>query len=295
MPRKPRVHFPGATYHVICRGNNRAPVFDRESDRRSYLALLRDYKRKYEFKLYAWAVLSNHAHMLIVVSDTPLSKIMQGVQQMYTGRYNHFNKRTGHVFEQRYRAFLCHSDEQVLATIHYIHHNPARAGLPGGIDNPFCSHQAYLRGVSDSLTDVEAPLNLLASDRAVQRQRYLEFIMSKGSGGGGVYHVMNRGQICQSELAGTQRGAVKASLPELVEICAHVCGIESMLLSGGGRHLGLSEARRALVQFCLKHTYFSRRELALHLGISQAAVSQASAFVSDRSESAVRDMLAQLK
>lgn len=80
MARKQRVHYEGALYHVICRGNNREYVFGKEEDKKIYLETVIRYKKKYNFKLYAYCIMGNHVHLLIEVDKVPLSKIMQGIQ-----------------------------------------------------------------------------------------------------------------------------------------------------------------------------------------------------------------------
>ncbi|WP_432404137.1 transposase [Wukongibacter sp. M2B1] len=119
MPRKPRVHYEGALYHVIVRGNNKRCIFDIDNDKLEYLKRVKKYKEKYEGKLYAYVIMDNHAHLLIEVLRTPLSKIMQLIQQTYTQYYNKKYDRTGHVFEQRYKAILCNRDEYLLELIRY--------------------------------------------------------------------------------------------------------------------------------------------------------------------------------
>jgi putative transposase len=73
MARKPRVHFPGALYHVIARGNNGQRVFRREEDYRLYLKLLREYKEAFGFLLHAFASMPTHVHLLMETSAKPLS------------------------------------------------------------------------------------------------------------------------------------------------------------------------------------------------------------------------------
>lgn len=88
MPRKPRVEFPGALYHVMCRGNNGESIFSRESDKSLYFALVKKYKKRFDFRLYAYCIMDNHAHLLVETGEVPLSKIMQGIQQSYTQSFN---------------------------------------------------------------------------------------------------------------------------------------------------------------------------------------------------------------
>ena len=79
MARKPRVHFPGALYHVIARGNRRQEIFIDNQDYERYLNFLKEYKEKYDFILYAYALMPNHVHLLIEVREAPLSRLMQSL------------------------------------------------------------------------------------------------------------------------------------------------------------------------------------------------------------------------
>jgi REP element-mobilizing transposase RayT len=79
MARKPRVHFAGAFYHVIARGNKGAKVFKSAQDFKLYLSFLKDYKKRYPFLLYAYVLMPSHVHLLIEVQEAPLSKIMQSL------------------------------------------------------------------------------------------------------------------------------------------------------------------------------------------------------------------------
>lgn len=79
--RKPRVHYDGLLYYVICRGNNRELTPKSDEYKLRYLELIAQYKAQYNFKSYTWVILSNDIHLLIEVGKVPLSKIMQGIQQ----------------------------------------------------------------------------------------------------------------------------------------------------------------------------------------------------------------------
>jgi len=176
MARKPRIHYEGALYHVICRGNNKTSVFTDSSEKRNYLSILSHYKKKHEFKLYAYCIMDNHAHMLIEVSHVPLSKIMQGIQLVYTQRYNKKHHRTGHVFEQRYKAILCDKDQYLLSLINYIHHNPIRAQLNDGLLYKWSSHHSYIGNPSNSLVDTEFILSIFHSDPNECIAKYKSFM-----------------------------------------------------------------------------------------------------------------------
>lgn len=78
MARKPRVEYPGAFYHVICRGNQRQVIFRSDGDREFYLRRLEYYRQRFGFTVYAYVLMSNHVHLLLETAKVGLSKVMQG-------------------------------------------------------------------------------------------------------------------------------------------------------------------------------------------------------------------------
>lgn len=150
MGRKPRVHFFGALYHVIARGNQRQAIFRSDADRRRYLDLLNQYRTRYGFHVYAYVLMSNHVHLLLEVGKTPLAKAMQGLQQSYTLYFNRKYKLVGHLFQGRYKDILCDRDAYLLELVRYIHLNPVRSKI---VDTPgnytWSSHHAYV-GTADN-------------------------------------------------------------------------------------------------------------------------------------------------
>ena len=88
MARKPRVHFPGALYHVISRGNQRQDIFLDDRDRAAYLSYLSECKVRYSIQLYAYALMKNHFHLLLEVDEIPLSRFMQSLLFGYARLFN---------------------------------------------------------------------------------------------------------------------------------------------------------------------------------------------------------------
>ena len=152
VARKQRIHYPGAVYHAIARGNNRDNIFFDSNDKRKYLELLTKYKGKYDFQLLAYVLMDNHVHLLVKVNDDPLSKIMQGIQLTYTQYFNQRYLHVGHVFEQRYKAFICEKYEYLMKLLCYIHQNPVRANVKEGINYLWSSHQYYNHGKAGIVT-----------------------------------------------------------------------------------------------------------------------------------------------
>lgn len=274
MPRKPRINYPGAMYHVICRGNNKDWIFKTDTEKQEYKTLIEEYKKRYDFKLYSWVILSNHAHMIIEVGSVPLSKIMQGIQQNYTQWYNRANKRTGHVFEQRYKAIHCNKDSYLLMLIRYIHQNPVRIKLEGGLNYRWSSHQDYISQNNKGLTDILFPLSLFSEYQATAVHRYLEYMDEDEETIG----TLKPGELeegtrdHQPELS--DKKMIRKSLSELIEVVAEFHGITVTELTGRSRVRRLTDARKILMLIVQEYTAITQREVAGTLGLSTAAVSK---------------------
>ena len=106
MGRLPRIEYPGALYHVITRGNQRQRIFFDGKDHKRYLEVLRTLKKAYSFRLYAYALMRNHVHLLIETGQAPLSRIMQRLSSSYTKYFNYRHKLVGHLFQGRYKGIL---------------------------------------------------------------------------------------------------------------------------------------------------------------------------------------------
>ena len=178
MSRKPRIHYPGALYHVVARGNQRQDIFISEADFRTYLAYLSEYKEKYHFHLYAYALMKNHLHLLLEVEQIPLFRIMHVLQFRYTRYFNKRYGKVGHLFQGRYKAILCDKDVYLLELVRYIHLNPIRAKAvddPEGY--PWISHAAYCGKEKNDLIDQGLVLSQFSGKRLAARRAYMKFVL----------------------------------------------------------------------------------------------------------------------
>jgi REP element-mobilizing transposase RayT len=121
MPRRPRVHFPGAVYHVILRGNDRGDIFFDDLDRFRFYLLLQEGVERFKSRVLAFCLMTNHVHLAIQVDQIPLSHIIQNLSFRYTRWINWRKHRVGHLFQGRYKAFLVDQDSYLLELIAYIH------------------------------------------------------------------------------------------------------------------------------------------------------------------------------
>jgi len=129
MPRKLRLEFAGACYHVINRGNYRADIFQTEGARAAFESCLFEACEKSNWVLHAFVVMSNHYHLALETPDANLVAGMQWLQATYANRFNRLRDERGHLFQGRYKALLVETGGALGQVGHYIHLNPVRAGI----------------------------------------------------------------------------------------------------------------------------------------------------------------------
>ncbi len=274
MARKQRIHYPGALYHVITRGNNREYIFRQRAEKQEYLKVIKQYKAKYDFLLYAYCIMDNHAHMLLEVADTPLNKIMQGIQQVFTFRYNKRFSRTGHVFEQRYSAKLCNKDEYLWQLIKYIHQNPVRADMEEGLSYEWSSHKEYLGG--SILTDTSFPLSILDENGEKALKEYRVLIQAVGDNDlqlGEKVSGIKDGELFMVDCISSSQRGKKLSPEEIIEVVVAFSGIAWLEIYGNNKSRPVSDLRKIMILLLKKYTHLSHTEIAQMMGIGLSAVS----------------------
>jgi putative transposase len=107
MPRKPRFNLPGIPQHVIQRGNNREPYFVAPEDYRRYLENLQKVAENHVCRVHAYVLMTNHVHLLVTpMIDQGISQMMQALGRRYVYYVNKMYKRTGTLWEGRYKSSL---------------------------------------------------------------------------------------------------------------------------------------------------------------------------------------------
>lgn len=126
MARPLRVEFAGATYHVMARGNERRAVFRDDDDRRRFLETLAEMVERFGVRLHAYCLMPNHYHLLVETPRANLSQAIGWLQVTYTVRFNRRHRRSGHLFQGRFKAQLIEADEYAQSLVEYVHLNPVR-------------------------------------------------------------------------------------------------------------------------------------------------------------------------
>jgi putative transposase len=196
MPRQARLDVPGALHHIMVRGINKSDIFLDDQDRHRFLERLGIIITDAKSSIFAWSLMSNHVHILFKSGQDGISSVMRKLLTWYAIYFNHKYKRTGHLFENRYKSILCEEDQYLLALIRYIHLNPVRSGIIKTLDEldnyPWTGHSVIMGRNAQSWMDTGYCLSQF--DKQIRRARisYRTFIkdgLSQGhlptfSGGG---------------------------------------------------------------------------------------------------------------
>jgi putative transposase len=174
MPRQPRFFVPHIPQHVVQRGVDRQAVFFQPDDYHRYLHSLGKAADKYDCKIHAYVLMTNHTHLLVTPgSKRSIPLIMQAMGRGYVQMLNKKYNRTGTLWEGRYKASLVQDERYLLACHKYIELNPVRAGLvakPG--DYPHSSFAHNARGESNGLLTPHSIYQSLASTAERRRLAY---------------------------------------------------------------------------------------------------------------------------
>jgi putative transposase len=168
--------LPGVPQHVIQRGHNREPCFFAEEDHRRYLALLKDAAGRNDCHLHAYVLMTNHVHLLATpFGPHGISHMMQDLGRKYVRAVNDTYRRSGTLWEGRYKASLIDSEAYLLTCMRYIKLNPVRAKMvshPG--EYRWSSYGANAQGQADGLLSAHPLYQALGADAAQRQIAYRE-------------------------------------------------------------------------------------------------------------------------
>lgn len=177
MPRPLRPIDDRLVYHVINRGNNRAPVFFEEGDYEAFLKAIGDLKSRRPFELYGYCFMPNHVHLLVRPLETPISRLMQSLLVSHTQRYHRCHHGGGHVWQGRFKSPVIQDDGHLLTVLRYIEANPLRARMVEAAgDYRWSSFAAHGLGRPDPLLDPIVEYEAMAKAPATRQRRWSALI-----------------------------------------------------------------------------------------------------------------------
>ena len=174
MARQPRLALPGIPRHVVQRGNDRQACFAAESDYQRYLQELREASSTHDCAIHAYVLMTNHVHLLVTPETIgAISRMMQAVGRRYVGSFNVRYRRTGTLWEGRFKAAMVDTDRYLLTRYCYIELNPVRAHMtnePSGY--PWSSYHHNALGQPTPLITPHEQYILLGATPAARRAAY---------------------------------------------------------------------------------------------------------------------------
>lgn len=181
MGRQLRILIPGAVYHVTSRGNERKNIFKDDMDRNMLLKTLGEVKKKYDFKILAFVLMSNHYHFLLKTEKPNLPVIMQYLNTSYGIYFNQKYRRIGHLFQSRYHSILVEYGPNIKEVARYMHLNPIRANIVETLPEYEWSSHAQFVGIRDTgIADPEYVLRYFNDSSKKVVEEY-EAYMADGS------------------------------------------------------------------------------------------------------------------
>jgi len=203
MPRQARLDFPGTLHHVICRGIEKGDIVSDDKDRDNFVERMGSIVDKTGTSVYAWALMRNHAHILLRSGPGGISDFMRKLLTGYAIFYNRRHNRHGYLFQNRYKSIVCEEENYLLELVRYIHLNPVRAGVAKTLDEleayPYSGHSVIIGKIEHKWQDRDYVLRQFGDKEGRAKKEYRIFIEA-GIGQG------NRSELVGGGLLRSQGG-----------------------------------------------------------------------------------------
>jgi REP-associated tyrosine transposase len=283
MPRAPRHFLPGATYHVILRGNNGQPIFSTNEDRCRFCLLLQQGVEQFGHRIIAFCFMTNHVHLAVRVDEVPLSQIFHNLTFRYTQFFNRKHGRYGHLFQGRYKSILVDSERYLQALIRYIHLNPVQASL---VDYPqeyrWSSHRAYLMETQHTWLSTELGLECFSGSRVSPAKMLHNFVMA----GIGAKEIVNFDRGVTNGILGDdefverliERKAperLESDLPTLLYVVSQYYSVETAMLQTPKQDTKTARLRAITALLARKTTGVTLSDVARFFRQDRSSVSKA--------------------
>jgi len=180
MPRRARLDAPGTLHHVMVRGIERRRIVNDVADRKNFVKRLGELAAGTKTIIYAWALMNNHAHILLRSSEIGLSGFMRRLLTGYAISYNRRHRRWGHLFQNRYKSIICDEDAYFTELVRYIHLNPLRANLVKSLTQldryRWCGHGVLIGKIENEWQDQDYVLRWFAPKQGEAKKAYRNYV-----------------------------------------------------------------------------------------------------------------------
>ncbi|SHJ86231.1 REP element-mobilizing transposase RayT [Dethiosulfatibacter aminovorans DSM 17477] len=274
MGRKPAVEFRGGVYHIVQRGNNREYIFRKKEDKVMLLEVFLKYRDVYGYKILGYAIMDNHYHVIMKTDQVYISSVMHRINTEFAKTYNRIKKRTGHVYEKRYKGILVKDDSYLLSLLRYVHQNPVKARMCRTVsDYRWTSDSSYRRNKGDGLVSIDLILDMFAADRRRALAEYARFMDEDDFESSEMFEdTAVIGDIKPLKVEKTLQENSRESMDELLKLVT-ASEKDFTKIKSASRSRRLTPLKIRYIEECLKRNY-RMEEIGKNIGISQAAVSK---------------------
>ncbi|CAB5153284.1 hypothetical protein D3OALGB2SA_4938 [Olavius algarvensis associated proteobacterium Delta 3] len=319
MPRQARLDIPGVLQHIMARGIEKRDIFRDHRDRQVFLEKLSTVILEGRAKLYAWALMPNHFHLLLRPLETSMADMMRRLMTGYSVWHNKRHQRQGHLFQNRYKSIIVDEDPYFLELVRYIHLNPVRGKLLEDLrqldSNPYTGHAVILGKRSFGCQDVDWVLSLFGDRVGQARRKYRAFVKAgfdhgareefRGGGlirsaGGrkelaaktkenrelGDERILGNGEFVKSILnrCEPRDDCKKGDVDQILTDVSRSSQVPERLILSGSRLRQVSAARRLFLFRAYEEAGASYTELGRLCGIAHTSVKQAIAKAKNESD-----------
>jgi len=180
MPRMARQKSYDSIYHIMVKSISEVPLYKDDKDKIKYLDYMKKAQEQFEFRVYSYCLMDNHAHFIIDANGADISKIMHFINYKYAMYFNKRHERNGHLFQDRFKSLIVKDDRYLFALTAYVHFNAT--DLKGYDKNPedyrFSSLGIFLGQKADEfeLIDDKFILSMFSLKEATARVMYKDFV-----------------------------------------------------------------------------------------------------------------------
>lgn len=282
MPRQPRIHVPGAFYHVTLRGNHRQDIFFTPTDRQLLEGIIGEVIERFQARLHAYCWMTNHVHLLIQIGDVPLGRLILRIAGRYARTVQQRFHTTGHLFERRYHSILIDADEYLLKLLRYIHLNPVRACMVNAAaDYIWSSHVNYLGLRAQSWVTTDFALRMFHAERELAvaaYRRFMEMEAGESSDSPSTLCNPNDSRILGSDqflaklLGRSWQPRSDKSLADLIDEACQQFSVSRQALVSASRHRHITHVRAWIAHQAVTLRVASLSEVARSFGRTEASL-----------------------
>ncbi len=296
MARPWRIQYEGAIYHVMSRGVGRGKIFLTNDDYSRFLEYVASAREKFNLDIFAFVLMGNHYHILLRTNEANLSRTMQWIQTAYSVYYNRNHKRSGHLFQGRYKSVLVENESYWNILSLYIHLNPIRAGMVEKLReykwssyhdyvnvrkrNKWVNSKAVLDGICSDEQDSRREYRKLIREASGRENEFLKEIKYGMVLGSNKFlewvqrKFIDRGEKKDTDLPQKKRICDDGVIEKVIEVIIHNYKIDRTSLLQRKRHIPL-EARDVGMYLLKTYTGLTNKTVGEMFGVSTSAVNKA--------------------